>query len=89
MTGPALTHALRELIWSLESEGAVITSLSRRLDEHVAALNDLPRELAERLSRLDEVVDSADEPELRAALRSCTAVPLPLEDEVFPERLYG
>ena len=89
MTGPALTHALRELVWNLESEVAVITSLSRRIDEHVAALNAARRELAERLARLDAVVAAADEPELRAVLRSHAAAPLPLEDEVFPERLYS
>ncbi len=89
MTGPALTHAVRELVWNLESEVAVITSLSRRIDDHVAALNDARRELAERLSRLDAVVVAAHEPELQAVLRSYTAAPLPLEDEVFPERLYG
>jgi hypothetical protein len=89
MTGPALTHALRDLVWNLESEVAVITSLSRRIDSHVAALNSARRELAERLLRLDAVVAAADEPELQAVLQSRTAAPLPLEDEVFPERLYG
>ena len=89
MTGPALTHALRELVWSLESEVAIISSLSRRIDEHVQALNAARAELAERLARLDAVVDAADQPELQAVLRSCTAAPLPVEDEVFPERLYG
>ena len=89
MTGPALTHALRELVWSLESEVAVIGSLSRRIDEHVEALNAARAELAERLARLDAVVDAADQHELQAVLRSCTAAPLPVEDEVFPERLYG
>ena len=89
MTRPALTHALRELLWNLESEVAVITSLSRRIDEHVAALNAARRALAERLGRLDAVVAAADDPELQAVLRSYTAAPLPLEDEVFPERLYG
>jgi hypothetical protein len=89
MTRPALTHALRELVWSLESEVAVITSLSRRIDERVAALNAARRELAERLTRLDAVVDAADEPALRAVLQARTDAPLPLEDEVFPERLYG
>jgi len=89
MTGPALTHALRELVWSLESEVAVISSLSRQIDEHVAALNAARAELAQRLARLDAVVAAADEPELQAVLRTTTAAPLPLEDEVFPERLYG
>ena len=89
MTRPALTHALRELVWSLESEVAVITSLSRRIDDHVAALNLARRELAERLVRLDAVVAAADEPELRAVLQVRTVAQLPLADESFPERLYG
>ena len=85
----SLTYALRDLVWKLESEVAVITSLSRRIDEHVGALNMARAELAERRARLDEVVEAADEPELQAVLRSCTAAPLPVEDEVFPERLDG
>ena len=89
MSDPSLTFALRELVWNLESEVAVITSLSRRIDEHVAALNALRREVAERLLRLDAVVAAADEPELQAVLRAYATPQLPLQDEVFPERLYG
>ncbi len=89
MTGPALTHALRELVWNLESEVAVISSLSRRIDDHVAAVNAARRELVERLARLDALVAAADGPGLRAVVQSRAAAPLPLEDEVFPERLYG
>ena len=89
MTGPALTYALRELVWGLESQVAVVTSLSRRIDEHVRALNVARAELAERLARLDALFAAADDPELRGLLRQRAAVPLPQEDEVFPARLYG
>ena len=89
MSTPPLTHALRELVWSLESEVAVVSSLSRQIDDRVEALNAVRVELAERLARLDAVVAAADEPELQAVLRSYASAPLPLEDEVFPERLYG
>ena len=89
MSTPPLTHALRELVWSLESEVAVISSLSRQIDDHVAALNAARTELVERLVRLDELVAAADDPELQAVLRSYVAAPLPLEDEAFPERLYA
>ena len=92
MTGasPALTYALRQLVWDLESEVAVITSLSRRIDAHVSALNAARAEVAERLERLDAVVEAAaGDPDLAAQLRARTAAPLPVEDEHFPERLYG
>lgn len=89
MTRPALTYALRELVWGLESEVAIVTSLSRRIDEHVAALNTARAELAERLARLDAVVAAVDDPALREVLRQRTEVPLPQQDEVFPARLYG
>jgi hypothetical protein len=84
-----LTYALRELVWGLESEVAVVTSLSRRIDEHVRALNAARAELAERLLRLDAVLAAVDEPALREVLRQRTEAPLPLADEVFPARLYG
>ena len=89
MTRPALTYALRELVWGLESEVAVVTSLSRRIDDRVRALNAARAELAERLQRLDAVVAACDEPPLREVLRQRTEVPLPQQDEVFPSRLYG
>jgi hypothetical protein len=89
VTGPTLTYALRELIWSLESEVAIATSLSRRIDAHVTALNAARTDLAERLARLDALVAAADEPVLRELLRQRTEAPLPQEDEVFPARLYG
>ena len=54
-----LTYALRELVWGLESEVAIVTSLSRRIDEHVTALNAARAELAERLRRLDAVLAAA------------------------------
>ena len=89
MTGPALTYALRELVWGLESEVAIVTSLSRRIDERVAALNAARADLAERLVRRDAVVAACGEPELREVLRQRTSAPLPQQDEVFPSRLYA
>jgi len=89
VTGPTLTYALRELVWGLESETAVITSLSRRIDEHVRALNAARTDLAGRLARLDALVAAADEPALREVLRQRTVAPLPRQDEVFPARLYA
>ena len=89
MTRPALTYALRELVWGLESEVAVVTSLSRRIDDHVRALNVARAELAERLHRLDAVVAACDDPALREVLRQRTEARLPQHDEVFPSRLYG
>jgi hypothetical protein len=86
---PSLTYALRQLVWNLESEVAIITSLSRRIDAHVTALNTARAEVAERLARLDAVVEAVDDPEFVAVLRARTAAPLPVEDEHFPERLYG
>ena len=88
MTGPALTYALRELVWGLQSEVAVVTSLSRRIDERVGALNAARTELAERLLRLDAVVAAAP-PAVQEVLRQRTQAPLPQADEVFPGRLYG
>ncbi len=89
MSGPTLTYALRELVWGLESEVAVITSLSRRIDEHVTALNAARAELAARLVRLDALVAAADDPALRELLRQRAQAPLPQEDEVLPVRLSG
>ncbi len=89
MTGPALTYALRELVWGLESEVAMVTSLSRRIDGHVSALNAARADLATRLARLDAVVAAADDPALREVLRQRMEAPLPQQDEVFPARLYG
>jgi hypothetical protein len=86
---PSLTYGLRELVWGLESEVAVITSLSRRIDEHVRAVNAARAEVAERLVRLDALVDAADDPDLEAFLRGATTVSLPALDEHFPARLYG
>ena len=89
MTGPALTYALRELVWGLESEVAVVTSLSRRIDERVRAVNAARAELAGRLLRLDAVLAAVGEPARRELLRQRMSAPLPQEDEVFPGRLYG
>ncbi len=93
MTGPALTYALRELVWGLESEVAVVTSLSRRIDEHVTALNAARAELAERLERLDAAVAAARGPgtaggaaaaDVGAAAAAGRGVPLAAVRELRP-----
>ena len=86
---PSLTYGLRELVWSIESEVALITSVSRRIDEHVTAVNAARAEAAERLVRLDALVAAADDPALEAFLRERSVAPLPAADEHFPDRLYG
>lgn len=86
--GGPLTFDLRGLVWGIESEVAVITSLSRRIDEHVAAVNDLRRAAVRRLAVLDELIASADDPDLQAWLETVGAAPLPRVTEVFPDRLY-
>jgi hypothetical protein len=84
-----LTYSLRELVWGIESAVAVISSLSRQIDEHVEALNALRGEAAERLHRLDELRASADHPALEAYLSTAAEATLPMVDEDFPPRLYG
>lgn len=85
---PQLTFALRELAWALDSERAHIAALSRRIDRHVEAVNLARRELAERLERLDEMVETASDPKLQTFLRGRASVELPRLAEHFPERLY-
>jgi len=85
----ALTFELRGLVWGIESEVAVITALSGRIDDHVQALNAARAEAALRLRRLDEMLAAAEDPRLRAWLQSMTESPLPQAIETFPERLYG
>jgi hypothetical protein len=87
-TGTSLTFGLRELVWTLESEVAQISSLCRRIDEHVRALNALRAEMVQRLQQLDELVEAADDPDLRSWLESATAPALPEVTELFPDRLY-
>jgi hypothetical protein len=84
----SLTFDLRGLVWGIESEVAQITILCRRIDEHVRALNLVRLEVAQRLSLLDELVETADEPALRAWLETVTSAPLPAVTELFPDRLY-
>ncbi len=86
---PALTYGLRELVWGIESEVAVVGSLSRRIDEHVRTLNVLRRELDTRLARLDELQAATSDASLGAWLAHAVQTPLPHHDEDFPERLYG
>lgn len=84
----SLTFDLRGLVWGIESEVAQITSLCRRIDEHVRAVNDVRREAAERLGRLDVLVAAAHDPDLRTWLGTVTDAPLPSVTEHFPDRLY-
>ncbi len=84
-----LTYSLRELVWGIESAVAVISNLSRQIDEHVEALNALRADAAERLRRLDELRASADHPALEAYLSTAAEATLPMVDEDFPPRLYG
>lgn len=84
----SLTFDLRGLVWSIESEVAQITSLCRRIDEHVREVNVARREAAQRLTALDTLVEAAEEPDLRTWLETATAAPLPRVTEVFPDRLY-
>jgi hypothetical protein len=84
-----LTFDLRGLVWGIQSEVEVITALSGRIDDHVQALNAKRAEAALRLTRLDELLAAAEDPELRAWLESMTGAPLPSATETFPERMYG
>lgn len=89
VTATTLTYGLRELVWGIESEVAVITSLSRRIDEHVTKVNALRANAAERLRRLDVLRAAVDDPHLAAYLSTAAAAPLPQAKEEFPERMYG
>ena len=84
----SLTFDLRGLVWGIEAEVAKITTLCRRIDEHVRALNAARAEAAERLLALDALVAAADDPDLRAWLETASAVELPQVTELFPDRLY-
>ena len=84
-----ITYAQRQLVWGISSEVAVLTSLSRRIDEHVTALNALRAELEERLLRLDQLVEAAEDADLAAFVRDVAEPALPAVDENFPRRLYG
>ena len=89
MPDQGLTHGLRELVWSLESEVAQVSGLSRRIDEHVRTLNALRDELARRLGALDALQDSVADADLGHYLARVVQTPLPELAEHFPERLYG
>ena len=83
-----LTFDLRGLVWGIESEVAVITSLCGRIDEHVRALNTARADLARRLEALDALHASTDDEHLRAWLEAATQVTYPQVTEEFPDRLY-
>ena len=84
----SLTFDLRGLVWGIESEVALITSLCRRIDEQVRAVNAVRQEAARRLARLDALVEAAHDPHLRAWLETVVAAPLPAGTERFPDRRY-
>ena len=84
----SLTFDLRGLVWGIESEVAVITSLCGRIDEHVRALNVARADAARRLEALDELVASVDDDHLLAWLEAATQVTYPQVTEEFPDRLY-
>ena len=86
---PTLTYALRELVWGISSEVAVVSNLSRRIDGHVLALNALRAELSQRLLELDGLRDAAQDERLAAFVDTVAVAPLPELDEEFPGRLYG
>ena len=85
---PSLTFGLRDLVWGIESEVAQITALSRRIDQHVREVNALRREASQRLEALDELVDAAEDDDVRAWLERATDAALPQVTEQFPDRLY-
>ena len=84
----SLTFDLRGLVWGIESEVAQITSLCRRIDDHVRAVNEARGETAQRLGRLDALVAAAEDPQLRSWLDAVTTAPMPQVTELFPDRLY-
>jgi hypothetical protein len=86
--GSSLTFDLRGLVWGIDSEVSQITSLSRRIDQRVREVNVVRAELAARLLVLDELVEAAEHPDLRAWLETVAAVPVPQVTEVWPDRLY-
>ncbi len=83
-----LTYELRGLVWGIESEVAQITRLCRRIDEQVRQVNALRAEVVQRLAVLDELVDAAEDPDLRTWLEAATAAAVPQVTELFPDRLY-
>ena len=87
--GTALTFHLRGLVWGIESEVAIISALSGRIDDHVQALNAARVDAARRLEQLDALLAAAQDPRLRAWLEPLVDAPLPTAVETFPERLYG
>ncbi len=83
-----LTHALRALVWGIDSEVAVISNLSQLVDVHVVALNALRAELAVRLERLDVLRAEAGDADLAGFLDDVIQIELPTVAEHFPGRIY-
>ena len=84
-----LTYGLRELVWGIESEVAVITSLSHRIDERVERLNAARGDATRRLVELDELLAATEDADLLKFLEAAVAAPLPQVPEHFPARIYG
>jgi hypothetical protein len=84
----SLSFDLRGVLWGIENEVAQITLLCRRIDEHVRGVNVLRAQAARRLQHLDELVEAAGDPDLRAWLERVTEAALPEVTELFPDRLY-
>ena len=87
-TDGGLTFDLRGLVWGIECEVAVITSLCGRIDDHVRALNVARADAARRISQLDELLAAADDERVRAWLEPLMQVAYPQVAEEFPDRLY-
>jgi len=85
----SLTYGLRELVWGIESEVAVITRLCQRIDESVEKLNELRADAARRLMVLDDLLATGGDADLVAFLERAVVAPLPEVPEQFPERIYG
>ncbi len=83
-----LTFDLRGLVWGIECEVAVITSLCARIDEHVRGLNVARADAARRIEQLDELLAAAPDERVRAWLEPLTQVVHPQVAEEFPDRLY-
>ena len=86
---PTFTVRVRDLVWAVESEIAVITNLCQKIDAEVTALNALRAEAAARLVRLDGLRSAADDADLEVFLETAIRVELPRVPEQFPDRLYG
>lgn len=82
-----LAAGLRTYLSSVDAEVRAVSTLSERIDAHVAELNALREEQAVRLLALDELQESVSDPSLSAFLAT-TIRPRPVRvAELIPERL--